>query len=325
MVSYCQQEGQKVLFPSALISCAVVLSLENCPGCGLLGKALGLRKELSPCLLYPAWMHLLPYVGRVYTFSFVQGCMWLKSFHVSQLKCVRFWNCFLWAHWVFRKKLYVMFDWLWHFLWIPFLILARKQAAVCPIVKLLSLSTLQGAGVCNSTPCKSAPYTQCWNAWISWLKSLDCTIKNFTSLWTDGGSESTIQKLNTRKNAACFAMAAWPSPCIKCFWVLQNDLTLFFPKFAEAMQDEKHWLSYFLLFVLNFFTANVDSTVHFKAMAYTWHFLYKFCSLRLLKFLCGMTNNILIKSSFLLRGDSLWRLVLLALFEWVLQLTFLHS
>lgn len=142
---------------------------------------------------------------------------------------------------------------------------------------------------------------------------------NFRASFT-GGSELTIQKLNSRKNAACFAMAAWPTSCLKCFWVLQNDLTLY-SEFAEAMRDEKHWLSYFLLFVLNFFTANVDSTVHFKAMASTWHFLYKFCSLRLLKFLCGMTNNILIKSSFSLCEDWLWRLVLLAL----LQLTFLHS
>ena len=54
MVSYCQQEGQKVLLPSALISYAVVLSLENCPGSGMLGKALGPRKELTPCLLHPA-------------------------------------------------------------------------------------------------------------------------------------------------------------------------------------------------------------------------------------------------------------------------------
>jgi len=36
-----------VLLPSALVSCAVVLSLESYPGGGVLEKALGLRKKLT--------------------------------------------------------------------------------------------------------------------------------------------------------------------------------------------------------------------------------------------------------------------------------------
>lgn len=144
-----------------------------------------------------------------------------------------------------------MIRWVWLtsvLLWMPSLTLVRKQAAVCPTLKLQSLLALQGAERRNSTPCKSAPYTWCWNAGISWLKFLDCTGKDFTGLWRNGwvatffccssqhsnfrasctgGSESTMHKLSTRKSAACFAMAAWFFPCLKCCWVLQKNLTLY--------------------------------------------------------------------------------------------------
>lgn len=114
MVSYCPQEGQEVFFPSAPIGSAVVPSSENCPARAVLGKGLGPRKELTPHLLYPAWFHLLPYDGDANTFSFALGCLWLESSYVSYLKCVKFWNHFPRAPYVFRKK-WSVYDWLWCF------------------------------------------------------------------------------------------------------------------------------------------------------------------------------------------------------------------
>lgn len=238
-----------MLLPSALISYAVVLSLENCPGSGMLGKALGLRKELPPlavesCLnsFITSWWWCIYflfcprlYVVKIFLCVIMKACQLLKLFPMGTLS--------------FQEEMICCIcPWPWHFLWMPSLTLVRKQAAVSPILKLLSLFALQGAKVRNSTPCKSALYTWCWKAWISWLKSLDRTIKNFTGLWRNrwvdksfccnsqhsnfralftGGSESTTQKLNTRKNAVCFAVAAWPPPCLKCCRVLWNNLTLY--------------------------------------------------------------------------------------------------
>lgn len=52
----------------------------------MLGKAIGPRRELTPSLLYPACINLLPYDGDVYTFSFAPGCTWLKYFYVSLIE-----------------------------------------------------------------------------------------------------------------------------------------------------------------------------------------------------------------------------------------------
>lgn len=179
------RKGKKCFLPSALIHCAVFLSLQNCPGCGLLGKALGLRKELTPCLLYPAWINLLLYGSHVYTFSFVLGCMWLKYFCVS-IKVYQVLKLFPMGTLSFQKEI-VCCVWLTLALLMDaFLDPSQKEGSCVSLLSYYPCSLCKELKyVCNSTSCKSAPYTWCWNAWISWLKSLDCTIKNFTSLWTD--------------------------------------------------------------------------------------------------------------------------------------------